>query len=693
MTTYSVDGLGVYTDYFTGEILEINNTDVTLDFVAPDQMTTTSFHYANVSQFGTPTGAEYAIFDFYGYNFVIGGEENLNAQNADFSLFVDILWFYQGLDSADVSLFFFQGYQIEGLGLVNIEYLFSIDGDPLPDISTASELENFTDGFISVTPVDGNIVPYEEFDLADIADTITENDVIVGTFLDDTINGGKGNDDIDGGSGDDTLSGGVGNDLFRAGFGADTMNGGAGQDTMDYTNAFSGLVVDMEDSSQNAGDALGDTLNSIENLFGGDFNDDLRATDEANLLKGGDGDDLLNGRGGADALDGGLGIDSAVYDDAVAGVIADLANVKRNAGEALGDTYTSIENIIGSDHGDDLRGNSGANVILSGIGDDVLQGRGGDDTLNGDNGDDILLGGVGADVLNGGKGTDIASYAKAKADVLVDLVTASLNAGEAEGDTFSSIEGIYGGNYDDDLSGSAKANTILGGKGSDTIDGRAGDDILEGGAHVDSITGGIGDDAIRGGGGNDLMSGDQGADSLNGGKGVDTVTYASAASGVVADFVKSANNTGHAAGDTYVQVENLVGSAFSDTLAGNGADNRIQGGRGNDTLIGRGGDDTMLGGSGKDTFNGGAGNDTMTGNKGVDTFIFNGGADVITDFNGDRLELTNALWGDPALTKAEVLAFASVVGSDTVFDFGGGNTLTLEDYTDIAGLETLMSLY
>jgi len=106
-------------------------------------------------------------------------------------------------------------------------------------------------------------------------------------------------------------------------------------------------------------------------------------------------------------------------ENATAGVLADLNNIAINTGDAEGDIYSVIENLIGSDHIDRLRGTDGVNALNGGDGNDILNGRGGADTLNG---------GEGADRLFGGSGTDTASYEDAASGVLADLNRRSQHA-------------------------------------------------------------------------------------------------------------------------------------------------------------------------------------------------------------------------------------------------------------------------
>jgi len=109
----------------------------------------------------------------------------------------------------------------------------------------------------------------------------------------------------------------------------------------------------------------------------------------------------------------------------------------------------------------------------------------------------------------------------------------------------------------------------------------------------DTIIGSNGADAILAFSGNDVLIGEGSGDALYGGNGLDTASYATASAAVVVDLAQPLRNTGDAAGDTYNSIESLTGSAFSDRLYGDPANNTITGGPG---------DDFLLGGAGRDAF-------------------------------------------------------------------------------------------
>ena len=382
----------------------------------------------------------------------------------------------------------------------------------------------------------------------------------------------------------DTLSGLDGADILVGGAGADTLNGGAAQDFASYETSSSGLTADLLTTANNTGDAAGDTYISIERLRGSDFNDVLRGDNVNNFLEGGLGADTLDGRGGSDY---------ASYILAGAAVTASLANQGLNTGEAAGDTYTSIEGLVGSDFDDTLLGNANNN---------------------------FFRGNGGADVIDGGGGTDTAEYTGATTGVTADLANSANNTNDAFGDTYISIENLRGSNNGaDTLRGDAVQNFLEGGNGNfaDVLDGGDNNDfasyssaasgltaslansgINTGDAQgdiyisIEALQGSNFDDTLIGDDNNNFLLGGLGADVLDGGLGIDSAEYRFASSGLTVDLSNSLNNTGEAVGDTFISIENLRGSGFNDTLTGDNNDNFLRGQGGADVLNGGGGSDT-----------------------------------------------------------------------------------------------------
>ena len=313
-------------------------------------------------------------------------------------------------------------------------------------------------------------------------DTFSNIEGLTGSVHDDTLQGDDGSNTINGLAGDDVLNGGAG---------ADALDGGAGNDEVTYENAIAGVVVYLKaGDGNNTGEASGDTFSNIEGLTGSVHNDTLQGNDGPNtinglagndVLNGGAGDDILNGGLGADAFDGGAGNDEVTYENASTGVVVYLkAGDGNNTGEATSDTFSNIEGLTGSAHGDTLRGDEHSNTI---------KGLAGNDTLNG---------GAGADVLDGGAGNDEVTYENAIAGVAVYLKAGDgTNTGEASGDTFSNIEDLTGSVHNDTLQGDDGSNTIFGAAGNDTISGGAGNDTISGGAGNDIMTGDGGDDVFK----------------------------------------------------------------------------------------------------------------------------------------------------------------------------------------------------
>jgi Ca2+-binding RTX toxin-like protein len=505
------------------------------------------------------------------------------------------------------------------------------------------------------------------------------DDRITGSEEEDIIFAGGGNDTIHGLSGNDSIFGDDGNDILRGGGGSDQLDGGEGRDTADYRDSGSAITVDLSIGAVSGGTGQGDTLFSIENIYGSAYSDTLMGNAEANTLLGYGGDDVLSGdegndnlqgsdgldthygglgndvlRGGtgADLLDGGEGRDSADYRDSSSAVAVDLVSGTAIGGTAEGDTLLSIENVYGTEYNDTLVGNAEANTLLGYSGDDILFGNAGNDNLQGGEGQDELYGGLdndtfrggaGADILDGGEGRDSADYRDSSSAVAVDLTAGTAIGGIAEGDTLLSIENVYGTGYNDIFIGNAEANTLLGYNGDDVLSGNEGNDNLQGGNGQDELYGGLDNDTLRGG---------AGADILDGGEGRDSADYRDSSSAVAVDLTAGTASGGTAEGDTPVSIENVYGTEYNDIFIGNAEANTLLGYNGDDMLFGNEGNDNLQGGDGQDELYGGLGKDTLSGGLGNDTFIFDSvlsattNKDTITDFNAseDKITLHNVIF-------------------------------------------------
>lgn len=253
--------------------------------------------------------------------------------------------------------------------------------------------------------------------------------------------------------------------------------------------------------------------------------------------------------------------------------------------------FANIFNVItGTANTDNLTGTAGRDQIDALAGNDTLDGAAGDDLLNGGDGDDTITGGAGADQINGDAGTgDTAAYVNSPQGVNVNLGANTASGGDAQGDVLTGIENLTGSANNDTLVGDAMDNTLNGGAGNDT---------LSGGAGVDTLIGGPGADTLDGG--------------ANPARMADFASYSTSAQGVTVDLQANTAAGGDAAGDTFVNIEGLIGSPQADTLTGDANNNILLGGAGDDILTGGSGDDLLDGGAGADSLNGGIGIDTVS---------------------------------------------------------------------------------
>src|SRR5262245_10607662 len=123
-------------------------------------------------------------------------------------------------------------------------------------------------------------------------------------FSIENLTGSWFNDSLVGNDYKNVLSGGWGNDGLEGNGGGDILDGGLGVDTANYSTSPAGVMVSLLWHSASGGDAEGDQLISIENLFGSSYDDSLFGDNGDNSFYGGGGNDVLLGFGGNDWLTG-----------------------------------------------------------------------------------------------------------------------------------------------------------------------------------------------------------------------------------------------------------------------------------------------------------------------------------------------------------------------------------------------------
>jgi serralysin len=308
-------------------------------------------------------------------------------------------------------------------------------------------------------------------------------------------------------------------------------------------------------------------------------------------------------------------------------------------------------------------------IVTGTAGNDTLTGTSGNDTINGLGGNDLVLAGStgGTDVVDGGAGSDSIDFSsRATSAVIVNFAAGTISGGSSGTISFTAVERVITGNFNDSLSGSAAAQTLVGQGGSDTLWGAGGIDTLWGGGGADMFvfreTGSANADSVR-----DWTSG---SDKLvmDG-----TVMSALGATGNFAagDARFKANSTGTATDSSDRVIYNTTtrqifydadgnGSGTAQLIAtlqsgasfvatdivveggSGGGGQTINGTSGNDSLVGGPGNDTINGFDGEDTIDGGAGVDSMVGGAHADTYFVDNTGDVIVELDGGGFDTVNA---------------------------------------------------
>ncbi len=550
-----------------------------------------------------------------------------------------------------------------------------------------------------------------------------------------------------GSSGNDTYFFGSGDKIIETG-GFDTLYMAEDAGNIDLTNATTAAAILGGTAAQQAITVAGidnvilqQGTTSDGNITGNALSNRLVGSAGNNNLNGGtaalNGNDILDtGAAGNDTLNGGAGNDTYIIREAA--TLASLSDsagidvIKSYNGSSINlTTFSGIENVfllgtLGSVTGGNalankVTGNSGANLIETGAGNDTL--TGGSNTA----GADTMRGGDGSDTYFASNSGDIIEETNAAAAGGVDIVHFNGTSGNLIiGPNVETIilDGtsdigarVTSGTTNNTMTGNSGDNTLEGFGGNDTISGLAGDDSIEGGDGNDSLNGGDGDDTINGGAGNDTLIGGAGTNTLDGGDGNDTYTViatgstisetnAAAAGGV--DIVNFSGTSGSLAVGANIETVNLLGTSdisvvvtgtTNNTITGNTGANSMNGGAGNDTITGGSGDDTLLGGLGNDSLTGGVGADSMAGGGNNDIYNVDNTSDIVSEVGGNGSDTVSssvsytlnstAAAGVETLTLTSAATALNATGND-INNTINGNTLN-NTIDGLAGNDTIIA--
>lgn len=487
--------------------------------------------------------------------------------------------------------------------------------------------------------------------------------LLSGSSYADNLFGYSGNDTLTAGLGDDSLFGGGGDDvLWGGGNSTQTENG---DDTFTWAAGDGNdLIKDWSQSTLETDTLVFvDVASSDVSLSRTSGNKDLFIT----VLSTGE---VITVDERFQNTSYGYGVEVIKFSDGVIWDLDDILAHTRVDGTAAANT------LVGTEYRDNIYGLDGNDVIDGNGGDDHIAGGRGVDTLRGDAGNDTYYWamGDGNDTLNE------TATSKAEIDVLQfsDVLSGDVTLTRASGSSDLQIT-IDGSSGVETITVTSQFYSVNQGRGIESIvfadgeiwsfkdieantrvDGTSTNNNLAGTAFADHMFGLSGNDTLTGSNGDDVLNGGIGADSLNGGNDWDLASYATAVQGVYVDLSITVGQTGNVGGeevgDILSNIEGLEGSAFDDTLIGNGAAN------------------TLIGSDGADELVGGAGSDSLSGGSGADTFVFGvgDGQDIILDFE-DGLDLIEF--------RSTSLTFAELSISDEGFgarvQYGVGHSILL----------------
>lgn len=362
-------------------------------------------------------------------------------------------------------------------------------------------------------------------------DTLISIENVAGTNLDNE------RDTIFGDDNANIIMGMKGADILEGGGGADVIDGGDGWDYSRYTRSSAAVHINLKTNVNTGGDAEGDLIYNVEAVVGSRFNDTLIGSDNKDYLRGDNGDDYLDGGLGNDQLFGwhgndtyyfsagrdtihelGFGVDRVVFDAVWQpeditfgdGVFIFVDGVH----ELIFNKISLVEHFSFDGYAD---------MTLSQL---LAFGSGSGNTNNGTESGDHFFGTNVAEHFDGMGGIDIIDYTNSALAVRVDLLAKTGSGGDADGDTYQSIENVFGSDN------ASQRDTIWGDDGDNWLYGYAGNDLLEGG---------------------------DGADLIDGGDGWDYARYIRSDAGININLDMGVHTGGHAEGDQLIDIEAVIG--------------------------------------------------------------------------------------------------------------------------------------
>lgn len=537
-------------------------------------------------------------------------------------------------------------------------------------------------------------------------------EVIMGLAGEDTIYGGAGDDQITGGTGNDMLYGGDGYDTyyFNQGDGQDVINesylsrsaiifgaglinqlsisGGGSQDIIySFGNGADRVTVKAGSYASDI-TFINNGTAQADNIIGGMYSDYIYGFAGNDTIAGGYGSDWIYGGDGDDLLDGYSFTDVQAVGDAASSDAPDYFNGGKgndtlNGGSKQDTYYFNLGD--GNDVIIDQAYFTNAQWFFV-TDDQIIFGQG--ITL-----ESIQLSAQNGDLIVKVSDTDSITVRSWFSDGKMQVDFIRFSDGRSIGvSEIASIAFTQHGTASDDVL--TAGNTYYWGG---TLYGEAGNDTLNGGNNGDQLHGGLGNDVLNGssgddtyyferGGGQDQVIDSSGADkvyfdasittaninlSRNANDLVLTVNNSGGVLSIKDYFVSSANVVENfiftdgsslpslqAIQDSFLNIrgtgvdDNLLGTAFVDVLYGSDGNDILRGLEDNDILYGEAGNDYLDGGLGNDNLIGGEGNDVYFHSAGVgtDTIFDSGGDDSLNlDANISITDLSFEKWGSTDL--------------------------------------------